>query len=432
MIKLPEDVIYIINEIEKNGFEAFAVGGCIRDSILGKTPNDWDITTSAKPKDIIHMFDNTIETGIEHGTVTVIIDKKQYEITTYRIDGEYTDGRHPDNVEFTNCIKDDLSRRDFTINAMAYNNTNGLVDEFEGILDLKRRIIKCVGNPQKRFQEDALRMMRAIRFSAQLDFLIEKETFNAIEDMSDTIDAVSMERINVEFTKTLMSDSRKISLYEESGILRKIIPEIYYNREIDYLKLIRLGIECSNLCQKKLYTRLAAFFVYINEYINVENIKKILKRMKYDNKSIEKTCKLLEFSKKNITDNKEEIKYILMKIGDIELVKSLVDLKRAEVKSYLIEDKKTNKDNVTDILEVFTEESLEVLDRVEKILKEVVDKKECFSLKELEISGKDLIKMGIKPGKDIGKILDKILMEVIKNPDINKKEILIEMVKNIK
>ena len=164
MIKLPETTEYIIEKIEKNGFEAFAVGGCIRDSLLGRVPNDWDITTSAKPEDIMNIFENTVETGIEHGTVTVVIDKEPYEVTTYRIDGDYTDGRHPDSVEFTENIEEDLSRRDFTINAMAYNNSTGLVDVFGGREDLENRVIRCVGNPKKRFEEDALRMMRGIRF----------------------------------------------------------------------------------------------------------------------------------------------------------------------------------------------------------------------------------------------------------------------------
>ena len=227
MIKLPETTEYIIEKIEKNGFEAFAVGGCIRDSLLGRVPNDWDIATSAKPEDIMNIFENTVETGIEHGTVTVVIDKEPYEVTTYRIDGDYTDGRHPDSVEFTENIEEDLSRRDFTINAMAYNNSTGLVDVFGGRDDLENKVIRCVGDPRKRFEEDALRMMRGIRFSAQLGFSIENDTFKAIEEMSDLISAVSIERINVEFTKTLMSDTKKIMIYHESGILKNILPELY-------------------------------------------------------------------------------------------------------------------------------------------------------------------------------------------------------------
>ncbi|WP_414697861.1 CCA tRNA nucleotidyltransferase [Peptacetobacter sp. AB845] len=445
LIKLPETTAYIIERIEKNGFEAFAVGGCIRDSLLGRVPNDWDITTSAKPADIMNIFENTVETGIEHGTVTVVIDKEPYEVTTYRIDGDYTDGRHPDSVEFTENIEEDLSRRDFTINAMAYNNSTGLVDVFGGREDLENRVIRCVGNPKKRFEEDALRMMRGIRFSAQLGFSIEKDTFKAIEEMADSISVVSIERINVEFTKTLMSDAKKIMIYHETGILKNVLPELYTvekeNLKGDFSieKSIKMGIDCANLCKKDLACRLAGFFVYINEAIGVENTKKILKKMRYDNKTISKTCELLKYSMRNISNNKEDLKYLLMKLDSVELLEDLIDLKAAEVDTYLETQKKIFEDESTkndesdkvglEVLEAFTVESLIVLNNIENTLKEIVDNKECFRVKDLDINGKDLIAAGVKPGKEIGEMLNKILKEVIKNPDINKKEKLLEIIK---
>ncbi len=445
MIKLPETTAYIIERIEKNGFEAFAVGGCIRDSLLGRVPNDWDITTSAKPEDIMNIFENTVETGIEHGTVTVVIDKEPYEVTTYRIDGDYTDGRHPDSVEFTENIEEDLSRRDFTINAMAYNNSTGLVDVFGGREDLENRVIRCVGNPKKRFEEDALRMMRGIRFSAQLGFSIDKDTFKAIEEMADSISAVSIERINVEFTKTLMSDAKKIMIYHETGILKNVLPELYtiekenLRKDFSIEKSIKMGIECANLCKKDLACRLAGFFVYINEAIGIENTKKILKKMRYDNKTISKTCELLKYSMRNISNNKEDLKYLLMKLDSVELLEDLIDLKAAEVDTYLETQKKIFEDESTkndesdkvglEVLEAFTVESLIVLNNVENTLKEIVDNKECFRVKDLDINGKDLIAAGVKPGKEIGEMLNKILKEVIKNPDINKKEKLLEIIK---
>ena len=445
MIKLPETTAYIIERIEKNGFEAFAVGGCIRDSLLGRVPNDWDITTSAKPADIMNIFENTVETGIEHGTVTVVIDKEPYEVTTYRIDGDYTDGRHPDSVEFTENIEEDLSRRDFTINAMAYNNSIGLVDVFGGREDLENRVIRCVGNPKKRFEEDALRMMRGIRFSAQLGFSIEKDTFKAIEEMADSISAVSIERINVEFTKTLMSDAKKIMIYHETGILKNVLPELYtiekenLRKDFSIEKSIKMGIDCADLCKKDLACRLAGFFVYINEAIGIENTKKILKKMRYDNKTISKTCELLKYSMRNISNNKEDLKYLLMKLDSVELLEDLIDLKAAEVDTYLETQKKIFEDESTkndesdkvglEVLEAFTVESLIVLNNVENTLKEIVDNKECFRVKDLDINGKDLIAAGVKPGKEIGEMLNKILKEVIKNPDINKKEKLLEIIK---
>ena len=445
MIKLPETTAYIIERIEKNGFEAFAVGGCIRDSLLGRVPNDWDITTSAKPADIMNIFENTVETGIEHGTVTVVIDKEPYEVTTYRIDGDYTDGRHPDSVEFTENIEEDLSRRDFTINAMAYNNSTGLVDVFGGREDLENRVIRCVGNPKKRFEEDALRMMRGIRFSAQLGFSIDKDTFKAIEEMADSISAVSIERINVEFTKTLMSDAKKIMIYHETGILKNVLPELYtiekenLRKDFSIEKSIKMGIDCADLCKKDLACRLAGFFVYINEAIGIENTKKILKKMRYDNKTISKTCELLKYSMRNISNNKEDLKYLLMKLDSVELLEDLIDLKAAEVDTYLetqkkiFEDESTKNDELDkvglEVLEAFTVESLIVLNNVENTLKEIVDNKECFRVKDLDINGKDLIAAGVKPGKEIGEMLNKILKEVIKNPDINKKEKLLEIIK---
>ena len=445
MIKLPETTAYIIERIEKNGFEAFAVGGCIRDSLLGRVPNDWDITTSAKPEDIMNIFENTVETGIEHGTVTVVINKEPYEVTTYRIDGDYTDGRHPDSVEFTENIEEDLSRRDFTINAMAYNNSTGLVDVFGGREDLENRVIRCVGNPKKRFEEDALRMMRGIRLSAQLGFSIDKDTFNAIEEMADSISAVSIERINVEFTKTLMSDAKKIMIYHETGILKNVLPELYtiekenLRKDFSIEKSIKMGIDCADLCKKDLACRLSGFFVYINEAIGIENTKKILKKMRYDNKTISKTCELLKYSMRNISNNKEDLKYLLMKLDSVELLEDLIDLKAAEVDTYLetqkkiFEDESTKNDELDkvglEVLEAFTVESLIVLNNVENTLKEIVDNKECFRVKDLDINGKDLIAAGVKPGKEIGEMLNKILKEVIKNPDINKKEKLLEIIK---
>ena len=206
-IDLPEDVSFIINTIEKNGHQAYAVGGCVRDTIMGVTPNDWDITTNALPEEVKSYFTKTIDTGIQHGTVTVMLHSTGYEVTTYRIDGDYLDGRHPSSVEFSDRLTDDLCRRDFTINAMAYNERTGLVDEYGGIDDINNKVIRCVGRPEERFTEDALRMMRAIRFSAQLGFTIEDNTYKAIEKLSANIQKVSMERVCVELKKTLMSDN---------------------------------------------------------------------------------------------------------------------------------------------------------------------------------------------------------------------------------
>lgn len=204
-ITLPEDVKFIISELKKAGFEGYAVGGCVRDSLLGRIPGDWDITTSALPNDIKAVFRRTVDTGIEHGTVTVLLNDSSYEVTTYRIDGEYKDGRHPESVQFTEQIGEDLKRRDFTINAMAYNDEDGLIDLFNGREDIKRGVIRCVGNADARFDEDALRILRAVRFAAQLDFDIDADTRNAISSHAPNLHAVSKERILVEISKLICS-----------------------------------------------------------------------------------------------------------------------------------------------------------------------------------------------------------------------------------
>ena len=226
MIKLPEKVKYIIETITEAGFEAYAVGGCVRDSVLGREPDDWDITTSASPYQIKELFPRTVDTGIQHGTVTVMLDKDGYEVTTYRIDGVYEDGRHPREVTFTPDLKEDLKRRDFTMNAMAYNGKTGLIDIFDGRKDMENRIIRCVGDPEERFREDALRMMRAVRFSAQLGYEIEAATETAITHLAENLKKISAERIQVELLKLLCAPypGRIRSAYE-LGITKIILPE---------------------------------------------------------------------------------------------------------------------------------------------------------------------------------------------------------------
>ena len=225
-ISLPEKVENIISTIEANGFEAYAVGGCVRDSILGRIPDDWDITTSASPQQVKALFRHTIDTGIQHGTVTVMLRREGFEVTTYRIDGEYEDSRHPKEVTFTSNLREDLKRRDFTINAMAYNNRTGLVDAFGGLEDMERKLIRCVGESQERFEEDALRMMRAVRFSAQLGYAIEEGTEQAIQKMAGNLGHISAERIQTELVKLLVSPHPDyLRICYETGITKVILPE---------------------------------------------------------------------------------------------------------------------------------------------------------------------------------------------------------------
>ena len=231
-LKLPAGVIMIIDVLETNGYEAYAVGGCVRDSILGRTPDDWDITTSADPWQVKALFPRTVDTGLKHGTVTVLTGGNGYEVTTYRIDGEYEDGRHPKQVEFTSSLTEDLMRRDFTINAMAYSPREGLIDRFGGMQDLQRHVIRCVGDPRKRFGEDALRILRAVRFAAQLGFAIAPETEEAIRELAPTLKKISAERIQTELVKLLVSDRPEMmAVMWQLGITKVILPE--FDRMMD-------------------------------------------------------------------------------------------------------------------------------------------------------------------------------------------------------
>ena len=218
-MNIPEPARKIIDRLNEHGYEAYVVGGCVRDMILKREPGDWDITTSARPEQVKALFTRTLDTGIQHGTVTIMVGKEGYEVTTFRVDGDYTDGRHPDTVTFTPSLEEDLKRRDFTINAMAYNHNTGLVDIFGGREDIDRKVIRCVGNPTERFTEDALRILRAIRFSAQLGFEIEDATRQAITEIAPNLIHVSKERIQVELTKLLLSDRpQTMKLVYETGI----------------------------------------------------------------------------------------------------------------------------------------------------------------------------------------------------------------------
>ena len=301
-LELPEKVRQIIEQIQKHGFEAYAVGGCVRDSLLGRTPDDWDITTSAKPQEVKAIFPRTIDTGIEHGTVTVMMGKEGFEVTTYRIDGAYLDGRHPESVEFSSNLVEDLKRRDFTINAMAYNEQQGLVDVFEGIEDMQRKVIRCVGNPKERFGEDALRMMRAIRFSAQLGFEIEEETYRAVEELAPTLEKVSMERIQVELVKTLLSAHPDyVRFYQETGLFCDVLPQadviLSGKFKNPTLKLLTHAKNTSVL-------RYAALFYHAGP----DTAKEALKRLKLDNYTVNTVSKLLLYTQKSIEENEPAVR----------------------------------------------------------------------------------------------------------------------------
>lgn len=406
-MELPENVRNIISTIEKNGCEAYAVGGCVRDTLMGKTPSDWDITTSALPMQVKSMFGRTVDTGLKHGTVTVMIGKTGYEVTTYRIDGEYKDGRHPESVEFALNLVEDLKRRDFTINAMAYNDKNGLVDEFDGRGDLERKVIRCVGNPMERFTEDALRMMRAIRFSAQLSFDIHPDTYDAINKLSDTIKQVSMERIQVELTKTLVSDNpEKVELFYSTGIFAAVLPEISRIFEGRYRQ--------NALCMVRFTenTPVLRYAALMNS-LEPEEARSVLRRLKMDNHTVDSVTAIVANSKGKIDENEPAIREALNRFGK-DLMNNLLIHAEALAKA---------KEEITGVMLPGTHNHIVA---VRKMMEGIIDRGDCFTIKDLDITGNDLIEYGMS-GSQIGRTLNELLHVVMDNPKLNDKATLIAM-----
>lgn len=409
-MELPDNVKSIIGTIEENGCEAYAVGGCVRDSLLGKTPYDWDITTSALPMQVKSMFRRTVDTGLKHGTVTVMMGKTGYEVTTYRIDGEYKDGRHPEHVEFAVNLLEDLKRRDFTINAMAYNDTKGLVDEFDGQGDIERGIVRCVGNPYERFGEDALRMMRAIRFSAQLSFDIDADTYDAICSLADSISQVSMERIQVELTKTIVSDNpEKTRLYYETGIFAAVLPQ---------LDGIFGGRYSQNaICMMK-HTPAEPILRYaaLLNSLEPDDVRAVLRTLKLDNHTVDTVTAIVKNSKIAIEENEPAIREALNRYGT-ELFDYLVIHETAITKA---------KEEITGIILPGRHNHITALSKMKE---QIVERGDCFTIKDLAVGGNDLMEYGIT-GPKIGELLHEFLHVVIDNPKLNDKATLLAMLEH--
>ena len=442
-INIPKNVKYIIDTYYNNNYEAFMVGGCVRDSLLGLKPKDFDITTSALPKITEDLFSKTIPTGIKHGTVTVVIDKENFEVTTYRTEGNYIDNRHPEKVEFVRDIKEDLSRRDFTINAFAYNDKEGLIDYFNGIDDLQNKVIRAVGNPHKRFNEDALRMLRAIRFSAQLGFTIDEKTYAAIKDNVQLIKNISNERIRDELCKILLSDnpSQGIEMLRETNMLSIILPEVNdlvcytplcnnHNRDVFNHTLNVI----SNTSNNDLILRLSALFHDVGKLNTLKQLpnghcyfpghaqegaiicKPILSRLKFDNNTIDKVSKIIYdhlVLDVNYMPNDGEIKRLLIRVGS-ENIFTLFELQKADINSLW--------DPVP-----FLKKVDYISDRVKLILKN----KEPLYIKDLAVTGSDLMThLNIKPGKIIGEILTFLLEKVLDDKTLNTKDNLLKISEN--
>lgn len=398
IIDLPKNVENIIGSLEEHGFEGFAVGGCVRDSLLKKTPKDWDITTDALPVDMKKIFKKTFDTGIAHGTVTVLMDGVGYELTTYRIDGNYSDGRHPDSVSFSKSLSEDLCRRDFTINAMAYSNKKGIVDLFDGRKDLQNGIIRAVGDAKKRFDEDALRMLRAVRFAAQLGFKIDDDTFEAIKEKAKLLSKVSKERIFVELNKSLNGDfAQNIKMVYTSGLYR------YIGKEF-----AKLDENIYDFYPRKFPNKKHMYWTAFLENIeNVEAVKKILFELKSDNATRNNTYLLVKELKNPLPSSDEDIRWSLHRIG-------------AYLFCDYIEILKSDKKNV---------DILDKIDTIENRYSLILKENHAYEISMLDITGKDLMDIGISKGPKIGEVLEFLLKKVIENPLNNEKSSLLRLAK---
>ncbi|MDV4151685.1 CCA tRNA nucleotidyltransferase [Clostridium sp. AL.422] len=442
-ILIPKEVNFIINTFYKNNYEAYMVGGCVRDSILGLNPKDYDITTSAKPENTISLFKKTIPTGLKHGTVTVLINSNPYEVTTFRTDGNYLDNRRPSTVNFVTDIKEDLSRRDFTINALAYNEINGLIDYFNGVNDIENKIIKCVGDPDKRFKEDALRMLRAIRFSCQLSFDIDTNTLNAIKNNSLLITNISKERIRDELCKILLSPnpSKGLEIMKDTKLLEIVLPDI--NALVDFSpkctnhnrNVFSHTLKVLDNTESDLILRLSALFHdvgKINTLTPFNNgsfygfpghclegslmVKKILSDLRFDNNTIKIVSKLIEHHlvlDVNNMPTKYEIKKLINSVGK-DSIYLLFKLQRADI---------TSLNN--------PEPFLKKVSYNEYLVRDILQNNEPLTIKDLKITGEDLINiLDIKPGKLIGETLNYLLEKVLEDSNQNSKELLIELGKD--
>lgn len=402
-IEMPVQVEEILGKLREHGYEAFAVGGCVRDAVLGRIPGDWDITTSAHPEEVKQVFGHTIDTGLQHGTVTVMRDHIGYEITTYRIDGEYEDGRHPKEVVFTAELREDLRRRDFTINAMAYSHETGIVDIFGGTEDLAERRIRCVGDAGERFTEDALRILRAVRFSAQLGFSIEEMTWQALCGLAPSLVHVSKERVQVELTKTLLSDRPEyIWKTEAAGLapyISKTFPEVF----AAWKERKRISGAAAHLPAEK-----ALRWAYFLAPAGEESCVRVLRELKMDNDTIDKAKILSRFAFTQIEPEEVSVRRAMSAMEDMVFDWLLL------------------------LQEVLMPERMDAVEMVRSLAKQIRERSDCIRLKTLAVTGKDLIQAGIQPGPALGKTLHLLFEKVLENPAWNEKDRLLTEVEVLK
>jgi tRNA nucleotidyltransferase (CCA-adding enzyme) len=437
---IPTGVRLALDRLDRAGYEAYIVGGCVRDSLLGKTPTDWDIATSATPERIKEVFNgyHRIYTGFKHGTITVILDEMPIEITTYRVDGKYSDGRRPDEVHYTGDIVEDLARRDFTINACAMTDSR-FIDPFGGMDDIRHGIIRCVGNPKERFKEDSLRILRGIRFASMLGFVVEEETKKAILDCKELISNVSMERITMEFCKILLGDAVHDTLLEFQAVLAFIIPEIREMIEFDQRNkyhiydVYRHTLKSVESIDKDVVLRTTMFFhdiakpscfslddncvghFYGHAKASAKMTEGILERMRFPKREIRDIIELIKYHDRPIGLTAKSVRKLLSKIGE-EQFRRLLKVKRAD----------TMAKNP-----IFWEVKLKDIEVVEDIFDSLIEKGACITRNQLAINGNDLIELGIPQGRLLGYILDTLLNMVLNEELENKKDDLLKWAKAI-
>lgn len=438
-IVIPDHAEYIIKQLNKRGFEAYLVGGCVRDSLLGRTPNDWDITTNALPDDVKKIFEKTYDIGIKHGTVCVAVNNQLVEVTTYRIDGEYSDNRRPDSVRFTSSLIADLARRDFTINAMAYNPNGGLVDHFGGIEDLRLCQIKAVGDADLRFKEDALRMLRTIRFSAQLGFNIEKVTFDAISNNAGLIENISNERIRDELDKILTSSNpEKFNFIHDTGLLKHVMPEFIpcYSTEqnnpyhilnvSDHIMKTVKSVGNSSILRwtmllhdigkpmKKSTDEKGIDHFYGHQEASAELAENILTRLRFDKDFIKKCIKLILHHDMDLFDTEKSVRKAIYKIGDDSFL-DIVEVQKADIMAQNPE---------------YLDKRIIKTENIKIIYQNIKKANQCLDIKDMAINGHDLVSLGMSPGKELRNMLEYLFECVLEDPVLNEKQKLISMVKH--
>lgn len=437
-ITLPLPVARALSVLEACGYEGYIVGGCVRDSLLGRTPNDWDITTNATPEEMKACFKDfrVIETGIRHGTLTVIVDGMQLEITTYRNDGEYLDNRHPVQVTFSKNIEDDLSRRDFTVNAMAYHPERGLVDLFGGREDLQSKTVRAVGDAKTRFEEDGLRILRAIRFASVLDFEIAEDTAKAVHGCKHLLSGIAAERIREEFCKLICGRGAVRVLRDYIDVVAVFLPELArcvgfeQNTKYHSYDVFEHTLQALALCENDdLITRLGVLLHDIGKPLcytedeqgghfkghapaGVEITKEVLSRLRFDNETIHRMELLVEWHDIPLSAEKKRVKRLMQRISDADILR-LLDIKRCDRLAHAPDFRELPPD----------------LALIPSVIEEIRAEDACLSLRTLAIGGDDLISLGIPKGKQIGELLHTLLDEVIEERLPNEKNALLQAAK---